>query len=168
MTTELSRVAHQGLALLPPELPLQLTASELRNPFRLDTTRADGVSTSRKVFVPPTDGERQELETVRWALAARLEPCSSTTIGAQILRLANHHQNKKSAEEWKAICDDWYADLREFSDAHLQQAFTEHRRTSEFFPKISEIRQRCLELQDLDRCRMRRVNVSLTGKESTA
>lgn len=149
------------------ELPQQLTECELRNPFKLETTRdGSGASVSRKVFIPPSPEDGRELESVRLALQVRLEPCRPEIVITALARLANHHKSERTSAEWQALYEDYVHDLAEFSNAHVLQALHEHRQTSKWFPKVSEVRERCVELRNLDQIRLRRVVVSLTGKEA--
>ena len=155
---------------LPLELPLLLCAAERREVFRLETSHVDGVAVSKRVFLPPSADQRVELERVQAILEQRLLPCRRETIGAQIMRMKEHYPQHKdrTGAQWEAVTVDWLSELSPFGDAEVRQAFDEHIRREEWFPKIAEILKRCLEIQDLDRCRLRRVKVSLTGNEGAA
>lgn len=169
-TTEITRVDRLVPAPQLPELPPLLTDVERREAFRLETVRVDGAALSRRVFIPPTAAERVDLERVQALLETRMAPCRRETIAVQLLRMAEHfpqHKDRKGGQ-WAAVTVDWLQDLAEFGDGEVRQAFDDHLRDESWFPKIAEIRKRCLEIQDLDRCRLRRVKVSLTGNEGAA
>ena len=59
------------------------------------------------------------------------------------------------------LFEDYCFDLREFSAALVHQAALEHRRENKFFPRIAELRQRCLELRALDQHRLERCERAL-------
>ena len=62
---------------------------------------------------------------------------------ALLARLANHFKNDRSAEEWRMLFDDYFEDLKEFSDGDIEEAITKHRRDKKWFPKIAELREHC-------------------------
>ena len=78
-------------------------------------------------------------------------------------RLANHRQQDRTETEWRMLFEDYCDDLAEFSEAHIEQAIREHRRTSQWFPAIAQIRARCAELQELTKIRRSRCLRSLRG-----
>jgi hypothetical protein len=94
-------------------------------------------------------------------LVERLGPGDDTAIVTSLARMANHNKNERTQQEWKMLFEDYCFDLREFSSAYLQQACLEHRRQSNWFPKIAELVQRCTELRELDKVRLERVGRAL-------
>ncbi|MND09520.1 hypothetical protein D3C83_329180 [compost metagenome] len=59
------------------------------------------------------------------------------------------------------LFEDFAEDLAEFSDAHVQEAIAQHRRTCKFFPTPAELRALCLEQVVRDRYRLRRCRALL-------
>lgn len=121
-------------------------------------TDAHGAQVMAQVFNPPTATEERTLRDLSAAIEARLAPASREEVIAHVGRLAAHDTRERPASEWRMVFEDFAEDLAEFSGAHVRQAVTEHRRTNKWFPKVSELRERCLELRALDtayalRCR---------------
>src|SRR5512146_1173858 len=100
MGTEISTNCRQAAARLWPELPPSLTESERRNPFRLQTVFEDGITSSRKVFIPPSEFDRGVLEQVQDALEFQLQPAAPEVIVASLARIANHFKTDRSPAEW--------------------------------------------------------------------
>lgn len=101
-------------------------------------------------------------ETAR-TLEIWLSPGQRAAAVGLLARLANHHRKARSAEEWQMLFEDYCDDLAEFSDAHVAEAIGEHRRQSNWFPTIAELRERCLELRQRDNFRLIRARGLLRG-----
>lgn len=114
-------------------------------------------------FIPPTDAERDILSRYAEELSNQLIPASRKFTIAILAKLANHWKNDRSPQEWKMLFEDYCDDLSEFSEVHIEQAIRDHRRTSQWFPAISQIRIRCEELQELTKIRRTRCLRSLRG-----
>lgn len=117
----------------------------------------DGYYGQRLVFVPPDSADAEALEVAAEALGMRLTQGRRETITAHLARLANHYTTERSKDEWRMLFEDYCEDLGEFSDAHVIEAIKDHRRTNKWFPKIEELRTRCMELRELDKIRLTRV-----------
>lgn len=104
-------------------------------------------------YPPLTDGEVAGLTDALGILEHALLPGSRPSCVAMLARLANHRNKDRSPAEWQMIFEDYAAGLAEFSDAHVSEAITEHRRNSNFFPSIAELRERCMELRLRDKWR---------------
>lgn len=152
MTTEVATQNRQELTQSSPVDGLRLLGT--RECFRWD--RDPDTNAMRRVYVVPSPEEAKALEEARVWLESRLVPGTKQTIIGALARLANHSKSERSAAEWKMLFEDYCQDLGEFSDAHVQQAVVDHRRSSNWFPKIAELRERCSELRGLDAARLRR------------
>lgn len=107
-------------------------------------------------YPPLTDPERDALQKTASTLAIWLEPGQRPALIAMLARLANHRSKERSPQEWQMIFEDYAEDLSEFSDAHVAESLKEHRRVSNFFPSIAELRARCLSLRQRDKYRLER------------
>lgn len=105
---------------------------------------------------PLTGAERAALATAAQHLQGNLTPGHRAPTIAILARLANHRAKEKSQQEWKMLFEDYAEDLAEFSTAHVQEAVVEHRRNSNWFPTVAELRKRCAELRERDKFRLER------------
>lgn len=124
-----------------------------RPPIRMEDDQFRGRRVVRIEYPPLSDGEKAGLEGAVQLLEQSLLPGSRPVCVALLARLANHRSKERSQAEWQMLFEDYAADLAEFSDAHVSEAITEHRRNSKFFPTISELRSRCMELRLRDKWR---------------
>lgn len=129
----------------------------------VDTTTENGYPAKAQRFIPPTPAEETELRNYLTELDSQLEPADKKIIIGLLGRLANHRQQDRTETEWRMLFEDYCDDLAEFSEAHIEQAIREHRRTSQWFPAIAQIRARCAELQELTKIRRSRCLRSLRG-----
>lgn len=120
----------------------------------------------REVFIAPSDAEMTGLRQLRQCLIERLQPAEKPVMVAELRRIANHHASERKPAQWEMLFDDFWEDLQEFSSAHIHEAVVAHRRENNWFPKVHELRSKCVELRDTDQWRLRRTNVQLTGSET--
>ena len=150
---------------LTPSLPERgLRLLDERPAIRLAVDSFRGRHVERPSYPPLTVGERQALEQTQAALTANLAPGRRAVTIALLARLAAHRKTDRSPQEWQMLFEDFAEDLAEFSDAHVQEAITQHRRTCKFFPTPAELRAICLEMVARDRYRLRRCGVLLGGE----
>lgn len=163
MTTAVAVQSPRDLQQSLPEHALRLLQERQITTWQPVTVERDGGTAQAmgSVFNPPTPAEEATLRALNATLEARLQQAPRGTTEALLARLAAHDPRDRSATEWKMIFEDYAEDLGEFSEAHLRQAISEHRRTNKWFPKVSELRERCLELRALDTARALRCRRSL-------
>lgn len=100
--------------------------------------------------------EREAVADAATVLTKWLEHGEKPAIIGHLARRAAHQVKDKSDHEWRMLFEDYAEDLAEFSARHVQEAIVWYRRTSNFFPSIAELRERCLELRARDTVRLER------------
>jgi hypothetical protein len=137
-----------------PELALRLLNERVNIRMAEDPYRGRYV---QRVQNPPLTGpEQAALAGAVEILHGNLTPGHRAATIATLARLANHRAKERTADEWRMLFEDYAEDIGEFSNAHVKEAVTEHRRNSNWFPTSAELRKRCLELVDRDRFRLER------------
>ena len=155
--TQITTAAHKAVDSMQSLEGRASTLLASREPMQ-KVDDGNGVMVMRRVRHDPLTSEEHALLTqYHGALVAATRPCNPKTLTAQLARRANHYKNERSDREWKMLFEDFQADLGEFSDEEIYAAFTEHRRTVTFFPKVAEIRNICLRVREgaqkkIDRC----------------
>lgn len=160
MADNVVAISRQNRQALMPSLLAQGTRLiDARWSFR-PVTSGDGSTAMRHVRFPaPTEVEAATLTATRRELLERLRPCQDAALMAMLARLANHHHGDRTTAEWAMLFEDYLDDLAEFSEATLAQAIREHRRSSKWFPKVSELRAKCLAAREADSASWPGVNV---------
>ena len=136
---------EQGLRLLTERPAIRIADDSYR-----------GRHVERPSYPPLTLPERLVMEETERALNAGLTPGRRAVTIALLARLAAHRKSDRTPQEWQMLFEDFAEDLAEFSDAHVQEAIVQHRRTCKFFPTPAELRALCLEQVARDRYRLRR------------
>lgn len=111
-------------------------------------------------------GEALAVQRALLVIEERMKPVTRHALRAHFARLANHFRNERSPEQIAVLFDDYAADLEPFSEAHIEEAMREHRRTKTWFPKVAEIRATALKLQGHDRVLRHRARVLLGLEEA--
>lgn len=159
MTTDLATTNPPDLT--PSSLGPGLRLLAARPPIRMVSDPMRGRYLERLEYPDLDPVQRQTLERTRDLLIDRLTPGTDAGIIAHLARIANHHSKDRTPGQWQMLFEDYCCDLREFSTGHVEQACLEHRRSSNWFPKIAELRTRCIDLVALDKSRLERCDRTL-------
>lgn len=76
-----------------------------------------------------------------------------------LYRRAKHNNKDHSSADWDSVLDDYVEDLRGYSEAHIAEAISEHRKAHGWYPKINELvailePKRVIEAEQARRCRV--------------
>ena len=113
-------------------------------------------------------GERIAVEHALIEIEQRFKPIARDALRALWARLANHFRNERTPQEIRVLFDDYATDLSEFSEAHVDEAMQEHRRTKTWFPKIAELRALAAVFAARDRVLRHRARVLLGLEEPSS
>ena len=160
MTTAVVIRSERALTLALPEQWLRLL--DERESFRKVDDGNGCKRWARIKLLPLTEAEAAALSEMMLVLDMRLKPGLRQTLVESLARIANHYNSERSPSEWQMLFEDYIQDLGEFSDATVSQALAEHRRESPWFPKIADLYKRCVEIRELDRCRLDRCRRALS------
>jgi hypothetical protein len=82
---------------------------------------------------------KEQLPTLIADHAQGLQPATPEFIVLELTRLAAHYPQNRTALQWQFVYEDMLDDLADTPPDIMRQAIREHRRTSVFFPKTSEL-----------------------------
>ena len=128
-----ARLPAQQQTSLPDVLTKQSRIPGYRNPQW--QTRALG------------EAERSEIEQWLACFEAALRPAEITKIMHQLMELAQVYGLKGEEADVQVRLRTMASDLQEFSDQHIAAAIRHHRRESDFFPTIAQMRTLCVNKQ---------------------
>lgn len=161
MTTAIATKNQQASM---PSLPVDwLLLLGKRRPTAWQRT-AEGAM--REIAIPLPLGEQHILRQAMAVLEQRLAPADRKVVISALARIANHSSGERTPAQWQMLFEDFWADLQEFSTVHILEAINAHRRESNWFPKVCELRKRCTSSLETDKWRMARISTLLADGPS--